>query len=406
MKWTKFRVETRAESEDIIISALYDLGFEGAQIEDKQPLTAMDKERMFVDILPMEEEDDGNAILSFYIPQKEDGTLDFLFQGEATIQEEPINVDQIIDLIRTTLTELSAYTPIGSGQITVEETLDLDWINNWKQYFHSFQIDDLWIVPSWEELPMENQKHGDSRKILRIDPGTAFGTGMHETTKMCIRELLRLVRPNTTLLDVGTGSGILSIVATLCGATHVDATDLDECVLDALPDNCEKNNIPGDRIHLHMGNLLTDVALRQNLLKSLLNYHIGSREIHGASPSVDSMKRTSEISSMDLAGKTNDLRFDDSMKRISIIPSSDTADETFDSSDFGYDFICANILAQVLVPLTPIAAGLLKPGGYYLTSGILSEKQEDVVEAIKQSGLDVVQINSLGEWVQITAIKH
>ncbi|MDR0963803.1 MAG: 50S ribosomal protein L11 methyltransferase [Clostridium sp.] len=387
MKWTKFRVETRAESEDIIISALYDLGFEGAQIEDKQPLTAMDKERMFVDILPMEEEDDGNAFLSFYIPQKEDGTLDFCVNDQLIACETPgdsMTADQIVDLIQATLTELSAYTPIGSGQITVEETLDLDWINNWKQYFHSFQIDDLWIVPSWEELPAENQMHGESPKILRIDPGTAFGTGMHETTKMCIRELLRLVRPNTTLLDVGTGSGILSIVAILCGATHVDATDLDECVLDALPDNCEKNNIPGDRIHLHMGNLLTDGTLCQNLLQSLSRHHSNSFEICSDFACVNAMQRTSEIPVADLIHETN--------------ASNGTI-------SLGYDFICANILAQVLVPLTPIAAGLLKPGGYYLTSGILSEKQEDVLEAIKQSGLSVVQINTLGEWVQITAIK-
>ena len=197
MKWKKFKIKTVTEAEDIIISTLYDIGLEGAQIEDKVPLTAAEKEQMFVDILPDGPEDDGIAWLSFFVEETEDGRLQV--NGEDTDEKA------VMASVRKELEELRAFCDIGEGSIEVEETEDIDWINNWKQYFHQFYIDDLLVIPSWETVEEEDQ----GKMVLHIDPGTAFGTGMHETTQLCIRQLKKYVTPDTVLLDVGTGSGIL-----------------------------------------------------------------------------------------------------------------------------------------------------------------------------------------------------
>ena len=207
MKWTKFKVKTITDAEDIIISSLYDLGLEGAQIEDKVPLTALEKEQMFVDILPEGPADDGIAYLSFFVEEKEDGGL--------TLNGEDTTVDAILSMVKEELDSLRQFMDIGEGSITVDETEDIDWINNWKQYFHQFYIDDILVIPSWEEVEVKDK----DKLVLHIDPGTAFGTGMHETTQLCIRQLKKYVTPETNLLDVGTGSGILAILSLMFGAT-------------------------------------------------------------------------------------------------------------------------------------------------------------------------------------------
>ena len=215
MKWTKFKVKTITDAEDIIISSLYDLGLEGAQIEDKVPLTALEKEQMFVDILPEGPADDGIAYLSFFVEEKEDGGL--------TLNGEDTTVDAILSMVKEELDSLRQFMDIGEGSITVDETEDIDWINNWKQYFHQFYIDDILVIPSWEEVEVKDK----DKLVLHIDPGTAFGTGMHETTQLCIRQLKKYVTPETNLLDVGTGSGILAILSLMFGAKHAVGTDLD-----------------------------------------------------------------------------------------------------------------------------------------------------------------------------------
>ena len=219
MKWKKFRIKTRTEAEDIIISSLYDIGLEGAQIEDHVPLTALEKEQMFVDILPDMQEDDGIAYLSFFVEENEAGEL--LMNGEVTSQ------DSIVKAVEEELESLKAFMDIGEGSIEIDETEDIDWINNWKQYFKQFYVDDILIIPSWEKVKEEDK----GRMIIHIDPGTAFGTGMHETTQLCIRQLKKYVTEDTELLDVGTGSGILSIAALKMGAKHAVGTDLDPCAL-------------------------------------------------------------------------------------------------------------------------------------------------------------------------------
>ena len=253
MKWKKFKIKTTTQAEDIIISTLYDIGLEGAQIEDKVPLTALEKEQMFVDILPEGPADDGIAYLSFFGEEGEDGSLSL--NGEAVTQEE------ILDRVKQELDGLRLFCEIGEGSIAVDETEDIDWINNWKQYFHQFTIDDLLVIPSWETVKPEDK----GKRILHIDPGTAFGTGMHETTQLCIRQLKKYLTPETELLDVGTGSGILSIVSLMYGAKHAVGTDLDPCAVDAVDDNRKNNGISPGQFELIIGNIITEKEVQDRV---------------------------------------------------------------------------------------------------------------------------------------------
>lgn len=327
MKWMKFRIKTITDAEDVIISTLYDIGLEGAQIEDKIPLTAAEKEQMFVDILPDGPEDDGVAYLSFFVEEDENGSL--LVNGAASTREE------ILAMVKEELEGLKSFMEIGEGSIEVAETEDIDWINNWKQYFHQFCIDDLLVIPSWEEVREEDK----GKKILHIDPGTAFGTGMHETTQLCIRQLKKHITPDTQLLDVGTGSGILAIIALMYGIRHAVGTDLDPCALEAVRENREANGIASKDFDMMIGNLITEQEVR------------------------------------DRVGYNR------------------------------YDIVVANILADVLVPLTPIVLEHLKEGGIYITSGIIDDKEQTVAEAVKAAGMEILEITHQGEWVSVTARK-
>ncbi|MCI8788703.1 MAG: 50S ribosomal protein L11 methyltransferase [Lachnospiraceae bacterium] len=327
MKWKKFKVKTITDAEDIIISTLYDIGLEGAQIEDKIPLTALEKEQMFVDILPEGPEDDGIAYLSFFVEEKEDGSLEVL--GERT------DAEAVLEQVRQELEDLRQFCDIGEGSVTLDETEDIDWINNWKQYFHQFYIDDILVIPSWEDVKAEDR----DRMVLHIDPGTAFGTGMHETTQLCVRQLRKYMTPGARLLDVGTGSGILSILSLMFGAGHAVGTDLDPCAVEAVAANSETNGIDPSRFEMLTGNIITDQEVR-------------------------------------------------------------------DRVGYGcYDIVAANILAEVLVPLTPVIVDQLKPGGIYITSGIIDDREEAVAEAVKAAGLKVLEVNRQGEWVNVTAQK-
>lgn len=328
MKWMKFRIKTITDAEDIIISTLYDIGLEGAQIEDKVPLTALEKEQMFVDILPEGPEDDGIAYLSFFVEEKEDGTL--LINGEETTAQA------VLENVKQELEELRGFMDIGEGSVAVEETEDIDWINNWKQYFHQFTIDDVLVIPSWEEVTPEDQ----DKMILHIDPGTAFGTGMHDTTQLCIRALRKYITPETRLLDVGTGSGILAILSIMFGAQSAVGTDLDPCAIEAVRENKEVNGIPDEAFRLIIGNIITEQEIQEQ---------VGYER---------------------------------------------------------YDIVAANILAEVLVPLTPVIVNHLKKGGIYITSGIIDDKEQTVVDAVEAAGLEVLEINHQGEWVGVVARKN
>ena len=316
MKWNRFTVKTKTEAEDIVISTLAEVGIEGVEIQDKQPLTEEDKAQMFVDIMPEGPADDGIAYLNFYL-------------------EEDADKEAILKDVREALDDLKNFMDIGEATIEESQTEDKDWINNWKQYFHQFYVDDILIVPSWEEVKAEDK----DKMILHIDPGTAFGTGMHETTQLVIRQLKKYVTPDTEMLDVGTGSGILGIVALKLGAKHVLGTDLDPCAVPAVAENKESNQIVDETFDMVIGNIIDDKAIQ------------------------------------DQAGYEK------------------------------YDIVTANILADVLIPLTPVIVNQMKKGAYYITSGILDVKEEVVVEAVKAAGLTVVEVTHQGEWVSVTARK-
>ncbi len=317
MKWNRFTIKTKTEAEDVIISALADVGVEGVEIQDKQPLTETDKEQMFVDIMPEGPADDGIAYLNFYL-------------------EEDTEVEPVLARVRAVLEEVRGYMDIGEGTITESQTEDKDWINNWKEYFHQFYVDDILIVPSWEEVKEEDK----DKMILHIDPGTAFGTGMHETTQLVIRQLKKFVTKDTQMLDVGTGSGILGIVALKLGAAHVVGTDLDPCAIPAVADNKEANDIKDETFDMLIGNIIDDKEVQDT---------VGYEK---------------------------------------------------------YDIVTANILADVLVPLTPVIVAQMKKGAYYITSGILDVKEEVVVQAVKDAGLQLVEVTHQGEWVSVTARKE
>lgn len=317
MKWNRFTIKTKTEAEDVIISALADVGVEGVEIQDKQPLTETDKEQMFVDIMPEDPADDGIAYLNFYL-------------------EEDTEVEPVLERVRGVLEEVRGYMDIGEGTITESQTEDKDWINNWKEFFHQFYVDDILIVPSWEEVKEEDK----DKMILHIDPGTAFGTGMHETTQLVIRQLKKFVTKDTQMLDVGTGSGILGIVALKLGAAHVVGTDLDPCAIPAVADNKAANGIKDETFDMLIGNIIDDKEVQDT---------------------VDYEK---------------------------------------------YDIVTANILADVLVPLTPVIVNQMKKGAYYITSGILDVKEEVVVKAVQDAGLQLVEVTHQGEWVSVTARKE
>lgn len=317
MKWNKFRIKTTTEAEDVVCSSLMDLGIQGVEVEDKIPLTQREKEQMFVDILPEIDVDDGVAYISFYLEEDEDK-------------------EKMLQAVREELKEIGTYVNVGSMEIEESQTEDVDWVNNWKQYFHQFTIDDVLIIPSWEDVQPEDE----DKMIIHIDPGTAFGTGMHETTQLCIRQIKKYVTEDTEILDVGCGSGILGMLALKFGAKHSTGTDLDPCAIDATHENMDVNGISRDQYRVMIGNIIDDKEVQDQV--------------------------------------------------------------GYDR----YDIVAANILADVLVPLTPVILNHLKTGGIYITSGIIEEKEETVVEAVKAAGLEVLEVNHQGEWVSVTARKN
>lgn len=316
MKWNKFRLKTTTAAEDIVSSILSDLGIEGVEIEDKVPLTQKEKEQMFVDILPETIPDDGTAFINFYLEEGEDK-------------------DAVLAKVLEELAGMREFVDLGSCTIEESQTEDVDWVNNWKQYFHQFYVDDILIIPSWEQVKPEDE----GKMIIHIDPGTAFGTGMHETTQLCIRQIKKYVTDTTRILDVGCGSGILGMLALKFGAAYAVGTDLDPCAIDATHENMKENGVPKEQYEVMIGNIIDDKAIQDQVGYAC------------------------------------------------------------------YDIVAANILADVLVMLTPVIVSQLKPGGIYITSGIIDDKEEVVKQAVADAGLELLDVTYQGEWVCVTARK-
>lgn len=315
MKWNKYTLKTTTKATDLVSSMLMDLGIDGIEIKDNIPLSPEDKKKMFIDFLPELPEDKGEAFLSFYMEESQD---------EAARLNE----------IREGLNELRDFTDVGECSIEKEVTEDKDWINNWKQYFKSFMVDDIVIKPTWEEVKEEY----NGKLLIEIDPGIAFGTGMHETTQLCIRQLKKYVSNNTNILDVGCGSGILSIVALKLGAKSAVGIDIDENAIAAAYENLQVNKLSTEKCKVYSGNILEDKELRDR-----------------------------------------------------------TGYEC-------YDIVVANILADVLIPLSDIVPKHLKEGGYFITSGIIDTKEEEVVKVIEANPhFKIVEVTRQNEWSSVTA---
>lgn len=319
MKWKKYTIETTTAAEDYMSSTLMELGIEGIEIEDNVPLTKADQADMFIDFLPELPPDEGVSYVSFYI--EDDGS----------------DQSELLKQVKIALEELRDTVEVGTGIISSSETEDLDWINNWKKYFTSFSIDNILIKPTWEELKEEDK----DKLLIEIDPGISFGTGKHETTQLCIRELIKYIgEEQPKVLDVGCGSGILSIVALKLGAREVVGTDIDRDCMISTRDNMQVNHLDEKLGTFYVGNLIDDAELQAK---------VGTEE---------------------------------------------------------YEIVVANILADVIIPMAPVIPARLKKGGYFITSGIIDFKENEVKTAIEAAGLEIVQINHQGEWVNITARKN
>ena len=315
MKWNRYTLLTTTEAVDLISSMMDECGIEGIEIEDNVQLSKEDVKTMFVDFLPELPPDDGSAKVSFYL--------------DSDMDNQPI-----LDKVKAGLEELKMFTDIGPATITESETEDKDWINNWKQYFHPFSIGDLVIKPTWEAYTPDMENH----LVINIDPGTAFGTGSHETTQLVIRQLQKYVKQGDEVLDIGCGSGILSVVALMLGAKHAVGTDLDPNAIVASQENAEVNQIPLEKIEIIEGNLIDDKKV-----KDLVGYE-------------------------------------------------------------KYDIVCANILADVLEPMSEIVTEHMKHGAIFMTSGIINTKEEEVVAKFQENPeLEILEINHNGEWVNVTA---
>lgn len=316
MKWNKYTIETTTAAEDFISAMLDELGIEGVEIENNVPLTEEERGGMFIDFPPQLPPDDGTSRVSFYLSADEEHT-ELLAQVRARLEEE------------------RRFLDIGSGEITFSQTEDVDWMDNWKQYFKAFSIGNILIKPTWEKLPA-----GDEDKLLiEIDPGISFGTGKHETTQLCIRQLQKYMQGKPTVLDIGCGSGILSIAALRLGALHVVGTDIDPICIRSTQENMEVNGIEPQMGDFYAGDLIADAALREQ---------VGSAS---------------------------------------------------------YEIVVANILADVIIKMAPAAYACLKQDGILISSGIIDFKEKEVKDALEQAGFAVLEINHMGEWVNITAKK-
>ena len=315
MKWIKVSLKTTTEAVDFISNLFDELGLEGIQIEDNIPLSQEDKEAMFIDILPELPPDEGEATVTSYVSPEKD-------------------MEELKKEILEGLEEISAFVNVGEGTITTEETDDGDWINNWKAFFKPFRVaEDIIIKPTWEVL--EEKKDDDL--VIEIDPGTAFGTGSHETTRLCITGLRKYITPETELLDVGCGSGILSIIGLKLGAKSAVGTDIDPAALIATAENVEVNGISKEQFTAYSGNIIEDKELQEK---------VGFQK---------------------------------------------------------YDIAVANILADVIIPLSGEIRQHIKPGGLFISSGIIDMKREEVHEALLKNGFEIIEIIEMGDWVSFVA---
>ena len=318
LKWKKFTLETTEEAIDLVGEVLMENGISGFELEDNRGLSEKDKEAVFIDILP-EMKDDGKARVIFYMD----------------IDTDAAEEEKILKNIENDVNELNTFVNVGEVKITETITAEEDWVNKWKEFFKPFTVDDILIRPTWEKVEHEE----NYKMVIKIDPGTSFGTGLHETTQLCMRQLRKYLKGGESVLDAGCGSGILSIIAKKMNAGYTLGIDIDERAVEASYENIKENEVESG-IEFVAGNIIGDKAIK------------------------------------DRAGYEK------------------------------YDIVVANILADVIIPLSAEIAPHMKKGGLFITSGIINSKEKDVVTAIESNPeLEIVEITRQNDWVNVTARK-
>ncbi|MDE6025047.1 MAG: 50S ribosomal protein L11 methyltransferase [Lachnospiraceae bacterium] len=346
MMWTKISIDTSCEAVDLLSAFLDEKGVEGIMIEDNVPLTDEDKEAMFVDIPLITGEDDGTARVSCFVTSEQ--TDDPASAENVSFDIESLKADIAAELIR-----LKEFIPVGTMNIETSVTEDTDWMNNWKKFFKPFRLyDNIVIKPTWEEY---NDKNTDDI-VVEIDPGIAFGTGSHETTKLCIGQLKKYLKSGDSVFDVGSGSGILSIISSLLGAGFVHGMDIDAVAERAGKENAKLNHIEDDKLVFTCGNLLGENVIGKDDSYSLTGAY----------------KKQPDISDNPYLNRK-------------------------------YDIVVANILAEVIIPLSAVIGQYIEKDGYYITSGIINEKEEAVKQALLSNGFKIIDTLYMGEWVSIVA---
>ncbi len=319
MKYIKYKINTTTLACVDICYELTNLGLTAIEIEDNIPVDDEIQGKNYKELLPDMPADTGKCKIIFYLEEED---------------------DNLIGQVKDVLKSISEYSDIGEGTLDKEVLEDEDYLNNWKKYFHAFQVGELLIKPTWEDADIASGSPAEEGKCIRIDPGITFGTGAHETTKLCIEGLQKHLETGDNVLDLGFGSGILSMVALLYGAKHVTGTDIDPLCTDAALDNFSVNNIDRENATFYIGDITGDKELQDKV--------------------------------------------------------------GYDC----YDIVVANILADIIIDMASVIYNATRKGGLLISSGIIDFKEEEVVSSLESVGFRIVEINKLGEWVNVTAVKE
>lgn len=319
MQWLELTIKTSSAGIDLLAERLTVLGYDSFIIDDQAD---------FNDFL------ENNRQYWDYVDEELEQRMQGLSQIRLYLEDGPAAMEQVHTL-RDQMRILREQHPgadLGALEITLENLQDEDWENNWKQYYQPLPIGErLLVVPQW--LSPENE---EGRLPVLLDPGMIFGTGAHASTQMCMMALEQAVHGGETVIDLGSGSGILSITALLLGAKSAVGVDIDPKAEDIARENAAINGLGPDRFTAITGDVIGDRAMMDRLEAS-------------------------------------------------------------------YDLVLANIVADVIIPLSPVVPHFLKPTSLFLCSGILEQRLPEVRTAIERAGMEILGVRMIEDWCQITA---